>query len=252
MLSDREHVEVFHLAFTRLLVAGADKRPHIAVKGGCNLRFFFGSPRFSEDIDFDVAVISKDTLKKNVDKLLGSDQLATQLRIHGLKISGASAPKQTDTTQRWKVALTTSTGVALHSKIEFSRRATSSEAVVEPIDPTLCARYGVQRYLAAHYGVDEAIRQKIGALAGRVETQARDVFDLAHLFARAAGSVPAWSGQPALLPSAQERALSLSYDDHAAQVLSYLAPDERALFESPEDWAQLQLTVVDALERMKR
>ena len=31
------------------------------VKGGCNLRFFFDSVRYSEDIDFDVAVIARET-----------------------------------------------------------------------------------------------------------------------------------------------------------------------------------------------
>jgi hypothetical protein len=46
-------VEYFHLQVSRLLLAGPDKGS-FAIKGGCNLRLFFESPRYSEDIDFDV------------------------------------------------------------------------------------------------------------------------------------------------------------------------------------------------------
>jgi len=43
-ISDRDAVEVFHIAFLAGLGAAPDKRP-LVVKGGANLRFFFGSPR---------------------------------------------------------------------------------------------------------------------------------------------------------------------------------------------------------------
>jgi hypothetical protein len=45
--------ELFHLAFLRAL---ARKIPasSFAVKGGSNLRFFFSSDRYSEDIDLDI------------------------------------------------------------------------------------------------------------------------------------------------------------------------------------------------------
>ena len=83
-LSDRQAVELFHLLFLRTLLAGPEKT-HIVLKGGCNLRFFFGSARYSEDIDFDVAVIAPGTLKKNVDKLLAPGaMLDRQLRAHEL------------------------------------------------------------------------------------------------------------------------------------------------------------------------
>ena len=50
MGSDRQAVELFHLLFLRQLASGAD-RARIALKGGCNLRFYFGSVRYSEDLD---------------------------------------------------------------------------------------------------------------------------------------------------------------------------------------------------------
>lgn len=56
----------------RALVAKGDDKGLIALKGGCNLRFFFGSVRYSEDMDLDVVVIAKETLKNQVDRLLKS------------------------------------------------------------------------------------------------------------------------------------------------------------------------------------
>lgn len=38
----------------------------MALKGGCNLRFLFGSVRSSEDMDLDVVVLAKETLKNKV------------------------------------------------------------------------------------------------------------------------------------------------------------------------------------------
>ena len=45
--------------FLRALVAKGDDKSLIALKGGCNLRFYFASIRYSEDIDFDVVVIRR-------------------------------------------------------------------------------------------------------------------------------------------------------------------------------------------------
>src|SRR5512146_2202291 len=105
MLSDRQVVELFHLHFVRLLCLGPDK-DRFAIKGGCNLRFFFESVRYSEDIDLDVAGIPVHTLKEKVGKIVGGPALALPLRSQGILIGAVTAPKQTETTQRWKVALT--------------------------------------------------------------------------------------------------------------------------------------------------
>ena len=51
MGSHLQAVESFHLQFARLLCAGPDK-DCFAIKGGCNLRFFFESVRYSEEIEF--------------------------------------------------------------------------------------------------------------------------------------------------------------------------------------------------------
>ena len=50
-LSPRKAIELFHLVFLRALVAKNEDRGLVSLKGGCNLRFYFASVRYSEDID---------------------------------------------------------------------------------------------------------------------------------------------------------------------------------------------------------
>src|SRR4051812_22207807 len=123
MLSHRQIVEMFHLVFLRALVAKGEDKTLFALKGGCNLRFYLGSVRYSEDIDIDAAVIARETLQKKVDRLLLSPIIAFPLKTQGLELVDVSAPKQTDTTQRWKAGLS-ARGLPspVRTKIEFSRR----------------------------------------------------------------------------------------------------------------------------------
>src|SRR4051812_31040708 len=119
MTSEREKqaVELFHLLFLQQLGARVDKHLY-AVKGGSNLRFFFRSIRYSEDLDLDVHTTAKETLRKNVNQIFKSSGLNRILRTHGLEIAFLSQPKQTATTQRWKIHLrSTDTGNELPTKI---------------------------------------------------------------------------------------------------------------------------------------
>jgi predicted nucleotidyltransferase component of viral defense system len=168
----RAAVECFHLYFSHRLAAKVD-RTLFCLKGGCNLRFFFRSIRYSEDIDFDVHTISKDTLRKNVAHLLDDPSFRGPLHNqYAIQIAEWSAPKQTDTTQGWKVQLKVDQqSLTIPTKIEFSRRKTSFEgAAVEPIDSALIARNQMQPILLNHYQLSTAIDQKIQALIGRTET----------------------------------------------------------------------------------
>ena len=160
MLSDRQVVEVFHLHFVRLLCSGPDK-DRFAIKGGCNLRFFFESVRYSDDIDLDVARLPVHTLKSKVTKILGGPTLALPLKSHGFAVRDVSAPKQTETTQRWKVSLAREgRSLPLHTKIEFSRRGTTDEAKVEPIAASVLAEYQLMPLLARHYPLAGAVRPR--------------------------------------------------------------------------------------------
>ena len=116
-------VELFHLLFLQQLGTRVAKSLCV-LKGGCNLRFFFGSIRYSEDMDFDVQTIARDTLRKNVETILKSPAFARILQVHRLALGHWSAPKQTDTVQRWKLRLQLLGGEQeAPTKIEFSRRS---------------------------------------------------------------------------------------------------------------------------------
>ena len=83
------------------------------------------------------------------------------------------------------------------------------------------------------------------ALAGRSETQARDVFDLDLLLRRrklAPGSLGAQ-----VLTDAGERALQLPYDAFRDQVLPFLEPDALELYENEAAWEQMQTFVAEQL-----
>ena len=249
MYADREVVELFHLHFLRHLAAGRDKGRYV-VKGGCNLRFFFGSIRYSQDLDLDVDGVSFDALQDRVEGILASRALADGLASVGIGVARRSAPKQTPTTQRWKAELRpTGAGHALHTKIEFSRRGREDVTGLEAVDARLVGRYRLGPLLACHYLLPAAIRQKIRALVDRREVQARDVFDLGLLFSRA-GDDPLDLGEVASrVPRAVERVCELSYADYRSQVVAYLEPEHAEEVDSAEAWDALQVQVLSALER---
>jgi hypothetical protein len=236
-------VEIVHLVFLGELGAKLDKRRY-AIKGGCNLRFFFHSPRHSEDLDLDIGGVPVATLQGDVRRIVTGRSFALTLASRDIEISGISAPKQTETTQRWKLQLRTGRVVA-HTKIEFSRRTLEEGRAFESVDPTLIARYGLGPVLATHYDRPTAILQKARALAGRTETQARDVFDLDLLLGSDADVLGDLS-EPERARIA-ESALSVGYGTLKSQVLAYLPADRQATYDSQQLWEHMVLRVVDAL-----
>lgn len=151
--TDITRVELFHLQLLRLLGTGPVKS-HIALKGGCNLRFFFGSVRYSEDMDLDVAPkLEAYALRERMDGILAGAALHAALRSANVEITRVSAPKQTDTTQRWKIGLRARdrAGVPLHTKVEFSRRPAREHAVLEAVSPAVLSRYALLPVLVSSF-----------------------------------------------------------------------------------------------------
>jgi hypothetical protein len=107
----------------------------------------------------------------------------------------------------------------------------------------------VQGARQPHYPLAAALRQKVGAPAGRSVVQARDVFDLAVLLARAGGKVDALHPVRSLIPKAVDRAMEVSYGDFKSQVASYLQPEHLDVHGSPEAWDALRMRVVEQLEK---
>ncbi len=221
----------------------------IVLKGGCNLRFFFGSNRYSEDIDFDVEVISRETLRKRVNKLLASQSFHALLAARKISISNFSSPKQTDTVQRWKVALRVG-GVDVPTKIEFSRRGIDHSGIeVARVEPMVLAPYNLTPLFLAHYNVQYATLQKIQALAGRTETQARDLFDLDLLLSK--NQKLTIFVEPNLVVKAIECAMTIDVDQFRGQVVEFLEDDSREYYIPRKIFDDLQARVIDQLESIK-
>lgn len=245
--STHQQVELFHLLFLRSLEGKLDKKLY-ALKGGCNLRFFLKSIRYSEDIDFDVRVIAKDTLKKKVNDILGSRPLRNLLQAKGLEIANYSDAKQTETTQRWKLQLKVAgLGLPLPSRIEFSRRGLKDTAEFGPIEPELIQTYQLYRIFCSHYSKDIACRQKLGALVGRSETQSRDIFDLHHLFEQGATPGPITAALRGSLEQGASSIHRIDFETFQSQVVAYLSPEFQASYGSSQAWETIQGKVLQKI-----
>lgn len=246
----RQAIEVFHLLFSHRLSAKVG-RDLFALKGGCNLRFFFRSIRYSEDIDFDVQKTSVETLKKNVGKILDDAGFISVLKqSYGLEIIDWSAPKQTETTQRWKVSLR-QRGQSLNipTKIEFSRRSTTIQgALIEAVSNELVNEYKLQPILIQHFPLLLAIEQKIGALIHRTETQARDVIDLQILKTQLGSAAIGFQLSPTDKEKALETLRSVSFADYKSQVWPYLISTYQDHYGKESTWNAMQEEVVAFIE----
>ena len=251
MWTDRQAIEVFHLLFLRSFGARVDKSL-FALKGGCNLRFYHGSIRYSEDMDLDIRTMAVGTLKSNVDSVLEADSFRHNLRAQGLTIDSFSTPKQTSTTQRWRITLQSiESRASIPTKIEFSRRTLEAGAGLAPVDPSILRAYRLYSIIVQRYDMHAAFTQKISALALRSAVQARDVFDLKLLIDAGAASTRLGPETGKLVEQAIDNAMSIGFEDFAGQVVAFLEPEHQANFAERRAWEALQEQVVDALQGLK-
>ena len=242
MFTHRQQREAFHFLFLERLLKASDVRA-LVLKGGANLRFFFASPRYSEDMDLDVLAGGVDTLRKNGYRILQDPAFARALSIYGIEQLIVGTPekaKQTATTQRFRARLVTAAGESYPTKVEFSRRGRAGESKVETIDPAVAEQHRRLTFACRHYSAAAACEQKMLALANRRQTQARDVFDLYILWlgghAKPGASASLAVGER---DRAMENLLALGYEDYAGQVLDYLEPDDRQRFAGAERWTEI-------------
>ena len=240
-----QSIELFHLAFLEMLSKRLDPSRYV-LKGGANLRYFFGSVRYSEDIDLDLNPPLPADLEGKVNGILASRPLALLLRLGELSVAEFTTPKQTATTRRWKVALAAAGADPVRTKIEFSGRAEDGVYSFESMPNEIVAPYALPSPGVQHYEIEAATAQKIGALAGRSETQARDVFDLDLLLRRR--SLSRGEVDRKLLDEAAERALELPFDAYRDQVLPFLEPDALELYDGKAAWERMQTFVFEHLE----
>jgi predicted nucleotidyltransferase component of viral defense system len=250
MWSQRATIEIFHLLFLRAFGARVDRALY-ALKGGCNLRFFHKSIRYSEDMDLDIRTMSGATLRGNVDRVLDAPAFAQTLRAQQIEVVRVSRPKQTETTQRWKVGLRTGTaGQEVPTRIEFSRRALDDGMAHDAVDAEIIHRYRLYPVLVQHYTAGTALAQKVAALALRSQTQARDIFDLKLLLDSTTEPASLPRDVVAHLPQAIENTMGIGYSEFTGQVVAYLEPEYQDHYKERRVWDALQAQVVEALDRL--
>jgi hypothetical protein len=247
-LSPAAAIECFHLAFLQVLGANGARRDYV-VKGGANLRYFFNSHRYSEDIDFDSLAEEGWRLKERVDQVLASPALVRWLGPSGVELASInSEAKQTPTTRRWKLRLKVpGLDELVSTKIEFSQRNGDKRWEFEAVPSRIVSPYGLRPPTLLHYTAAPATEQKVLALALRNETQTRDVFDLELLFRTHPNAVAKGALDDETLAKAIERCLALPFDAFEAHVLPFLEPDVAASYRNPADWEQMKEFVAERL-----
>jgi predicted nucleotidyltransferase component of viral defense system len=241
-------IELLHIAFLDVLSKRLDPSRYI-LKGGANLRYFFDSIRYSEDIDLDLNGVEHWALAEKVDAVLGSATLEAILRAPGVSIAETSKPKQTKTTQRWKLGLAVEGRDELvRTKIEFSGRERDEDRFqIEAVPQQIVTPYALRAPSVQHYRGEAMSKQKVLALARRSQTQARDVFDLDLLLRRYPLARDAIATTD--LNNAAEQALALPYAAFRDQVLPFLEPAVAEDYDDPENWTSMQMFVAGELER---
>jgi predicted nucleotidyltransferase component of viral defense system len=250
MTTPLEKREVFHLLFLKGFVRSVPLDSFV-LKGGSNLRFFFGSLRYSEDMDLDVDDLPVHVLAERVMALLGSPALSAAMRIHGVREvvpPDLEHAKQTETVQRFKVHLLTTANEDLFTKVEFSRRGFDSPYKAEAVDTQVLSRYRMPPLIVPHYAAEAAARQKVEALLSRRRPQARDIFDLWVLGTRVEPGVLKAGLTASEVEKARERIFSIELEEYRDAVVAYLSPDDQPTYESPALWDEIRLQVLTRLE----
>lgn len=238
-LTTPQTIECFHLGFLGVLRTRLDAGRYV-LKGGANLRYFFGSVRYSEDIDLDINGVEGWKLEDQIDKTLSSNTLTIVLRAAGVQVLAdqITKPMQTNTTRRWKVPIAADgLRTPVRTKIEFSARNGEERYALETVPDAVTRAYAMRPPSLQHYLLGPATEQKVMALALRPETQARDVFDLDLLLRKAPLEQDRVSGERRR--AAAECAISLPYAAFEGQVRPFLDPAVASTYDQPT-WEQIQ------------
>lgn len=271
----RQLREAFHLLFLQRLLGRSDPRLYV-LKGGANLRFFFDSPRYSEDMDIDVLGGSVATLKKNGYGVLedrGFRRSLAALGVVDVEINDPERAKHTSATQRFRARLVTAAGESWPTKVEFSRRPALGQGparqggrapalglsvadvppiLMESISPAVAGAHRQLAFRCQHYSGKAAAAQKLSALVNRSQPQVRDAFDLYVLWLGGH-----WDGGDAAALPIEERVRALetlvafSAADYASQVVDYLEPEARAEFAGVQRWNGICAALFDLLDADK-
>lgn len=236
----------------------------VTVKGGVALRLFYGSPRYSEDIDLDGDPAARLAIRESVKRFFTDDAMFHELKR--LKLRGLDPKegpnKDSEATFRYKFHVLGGGDVGYPTKIEVSFREPhpADARRVARADPRIVERYLGEGHemKVPHYSRPSAVRQKLEALEGRSTVQARDIFDLGLLTAGPPREDPelvkplAEHMTAEQLQGAYDRVFLLEYSDYEGQVVEFLPPDEQADYRGPDAWERLQLRVAFLIEAVQK
>ena len=242
--------EVFHLEFLRWFGRKLEGE-HYCLKGGVNLRLFFKSIRYSEDMDIDIAGARVEKVKKTVMEILSLRGFSDSLKSFGIEKvvpPDIAKAKQTETTQRFKIHLLTLRGEDLFTKIEFSRRGLRGTAVVEPVSAQILRSYKMAPLLVPHYEAGSAVVQKIQALAQRSVLQARDIFDLFLLSSQYDKTAHSGQVSKGVLKTACDNIFLVGFPQFRDTVVAYLGAEDQKAYSSPALWDEIKLKTAHFLE----
>lgn len=250
--------ELFHIEFLRVISRKLKARNY-ALKGGVNLRLFFKSIRYSQDMDLDIAGIGVAELKEKVMEILQVRVFREGFYAFGIKdiiLPDMRVAKQTQTTQRFKVHLITTAGEDLFTKIEFSRRQVTGNVVTESVPSIILRHYRLSPLIIAHYDGYSAAMQKINALASRAAIQARDIFDLYILSTQFNPDVFQESANigASAANRAYERIFEVNFEMFRDSVVSYLSEDDQITYSNASYWDEIKLksaTFIKELTKLK-
>ncbi len=249
--------EVVQLLILQALM-GIRRGSGITVKGGVNLRLFFGSERYSEDMDLDGTAQARDAIRATIHGMFEDRAFIQRLRKLGIREldPGEGPNKDTETTFRYKFGVVVGGGVRHSTKVEvsFRGRHEADRAVIELPTTEILRAYGMEGIGVRHYVREAAVRQKLDALGGRREAQARDVFDL-HLLAPdpapdALVRFLAKEVAPGRVKEARARALDITYAEYGGQVFQFLGEEARRQYATELAWDDIRLAVVALIERV--
>lgn len=242
--------EVFHIEFLRNFSRKV-KPTFYSLKGGVNLRLYFKSIRYSEDMDLDINTVGVNELGEITMRILTSPIFQNELKAFGIgKIvpPNMSKAKQKETTQRFKIHLITDRNEDFFTKIEFSRRRSSAKSIVEPIPDGILRMYRMSPLIISHYGIKTAIEQKINALVQRSMVQARDIFDLYILSPQYS---PDKDGKLVIDgntgKTACDNLLPVSFHQFRDSVLSFFSDDDKTVYHDERIWDEIKLKVGDLI-----
>ncbi|MEA2015911.1 MAG: nucleotidyl transferase AbiEii/AbiGii toxin family protein [Actinomycetota bacterium] len=254
MYNSLQQREVFHLEFLRWFGRKTDPG-HYSLKGGVNMRFFFGSIRYSEDMDLDLSDVRVDVIQDIVLNILGNQDFVDNLRPYGIRrisMPDMIKAKQTETTQRFKVHLITFAGEDLFTKVEFSRRGLEDGIEVNAIPDPILRAYKLIPIIIPHYNAVSSVMQKIYALASRPAVQARDIFDLYILSSKYSRSE---IGKLRILKKdklekAYKNLFSVTFEQFRDSVVLFLASEEQVRYNSTLIWDEMKLRIADRIEEI--